>query len=114
MISQSSIDNLVTWRKEAMSRLAQIRKHEVALQEIFRPSVNALRQARYQGKEISWDDREAVLKMLEDIVTGVTKMMTLRSADLELLLGHIDKLAKAELPPGTAWEWPSNDEAREH
>jgi len=114
MISETSIDTLMSWRKATISRLTQIRKEEALFRETFKVSANALRQARYKGRDISWEDRAAVLKMLEDILIGVMRMMTMRSADLESLLDNIDKLAKAELPPGLSWEWPSDRETLDH
>jgi hypothetical protein len=114
MISKSSIDNLMAWRRETMSRLVTIREQEALLNQTFKSSASALRQARYKGKAVSWEDRVAVLQMCEDIVTGVARMLTMRSTDLELLLTNIDKLAREELPPGVSWEWPPNSETREH
>jgi hypothetical protein len=114
MIGESSIDTLVSWRKEALSRLSRVRKEEALIRETFKSSANALRQARYKGKDISWEDRATVLKMLEDIIAGVMQMMTMRSRDLELLLDNIDRLARAELPPGFSWEWPTDRETLEH
>jgi hypothetical protein len=114
MISDASISALVAWRKETTARLAQIRKEEVVFRETCQASTNAVRQARYKGKDITWEDRAAVFEMLEAIIVGVTHIAKTRSADLELLLGNIDKLAKAELPPGISWEWPSNQETLEH
>jgi hypothetical protein len=112
MISDASISALVAWRKETMSRLAQIRKEEALLRETCKVSTNAV--AHYKGRDISWEDRDTVLEMLNAMITGVTRMMTMRSTDLELLLANIDKFAKAELPPGLSWEWPSNSETLEH
>lgn len=110
MISEASIAAMVSWRRETVSRLEKVRKAENLFRETFRSSANAIKQARYKGRDVSWDDRVAVLQMCEDIIIGVARMMTMRSTDLELLLDKLDTLARAELPPGMSWEWPSNSE----
>ncbi len=109
MISDSSVSVLIAWHKETWAKLRRIRKEEALIREALKVPANALRQARYKGKDISWEDRDAVLKMVEDLVTGVTRVMTTRSEDLELHLDKIAKLAAAELPPG-AWVWPADHE----
>jgi hypothetical protein len=115
MISESSISTLVAWRRETVSRLGKVRKVEDLFRETFKSSANALKQAKYKGRDVSWDDRVAILSMCEDIITWVTRMMHTRSEDLEQLLDSIDKLAKAEMPPGVSWEWPAaNSESQEH
>jgi hypothetical protein len=114
LISKSSIDNLMCWRQEVSSRLEKIRADESKFSEICKASTSAVREARFKGQAVTWEDHAVILEMLDTIVVGIGRMMCLRSADLELMLDKLDKLAEAELPPERFWEWPESRNEVEH